>query len=170
MHSDKNIPMSRRRDSCAFSDSVRCSQRETRLRILHLEDDLSDRELVRRAWEESGIPGDFVYAGTEAEFRSALQRERYDIIFADVTLPAFDGFAALSLAQALSPDVPFLFVSGTIGEEPALARLTSGATDYISTNHLQRVKPVVQRALRESEERAKRKAAEAALRASRDAP
>lgn len=134
------------------------------LRILHLEDSETDRELVRQALAVEGIECRFVYASSRAEFAAALEREQFDLILSDFTMPGYDGAAALALAQQKHPEVPYLFVSGTIGEERAIDSLKSGATDYVLKNNMERLLPAIRRALREAGERAKRKAAEAALR------
>jgi PAS domain S-box-containing protein len=93
---------------------------------------------------------------------------RFDLILADYTLPSFDGLSALQFARKLLPDVPFIFVSGTIGEEVAVEALKQGATDYVLKTGLSRLVPSVQRALREAEEHAERKHAEHELRASEE--
>jgi DNA-binding NtrC family response regulator len=89
-----------------------------------------------------------------------------DLILADYTLPSFDGLSALKLAMKARPDVPFLFVTGTLGEEVAIEALKFGATDYVVKTRLSRLVPSVQRALREAFDRAERKRAEDALRRS----
>ncbi len=77
----------------------------------------------------------------------------FDLIFADYTLPSFDGLSALKIARQHSPRVPFIFVSGTLGEEVAIEALKVGATDYVFKTRLSRIVPSVRRALREAEER-----------------
>src|SRR5262249_7441760 len=88
---------------------------------------------------------------------------RFEVILADDTLPSFDGLSALKIANAVCPDVPVIFVCGTLGEDAAIQALTMGATDYILKDRLSRLAPSVQRALREATERAERKRAEALL-------
>src|SRR5258708_4057884 len=100
------------------------------LRILHLEDNEADRELVQRALHDDEIVCEFVYAASKAEFSAALEREKFHLILSDFTMPGYDGAAALALAQEKCPEVPYLFVSGTIGEERAIDRRKGGATDY----------------------------------------
>jgi PAS domain S-box-containing protein len=133
-----------------------------RLRILHLEDDVRDAELIHAALENDGIGADVTRVETQTEFGAALA-QRFDVILADNTLPGFDGLSALQLAATACPDVPFIFVSGTLGEEVAIDALKLGATDYVLKEHLSRIGPSVQRALREATERAERKRAEAVL-------
>src|SRR5690606_7633284 len=87
------------------------------LRILHLEDNATDGELVRALLEEEGIACSILRVETRDEFDTALRRERFDLIISDFTLPSFDGLSALALARTECPDTAFIFVSGTIGEE-----------------------------------------------------
>ena len=96
----------------------------------------------------------------ERQFRSALKQFRPHVILSDFTLPAFDGLAALDIACQEAPDVPFIFLSGTIGEERAIEALRRGAVDYVLKTNPARLVPAVRRALREVEERARRRAAE----------
>jgi two-component system, cell cycle sensor histidine kinase and response regulator CckA len=133
-------------------------------RVLHLEDDARDRELIRHALAEGGSPWEFIYATNRREYESAIERGRFDLILSDFTIPDFDGVAALKLARRLQPGVPFVFVSGTIGEERAVETLRHGATDYVLKTRLERLVPAVERALREADEHARREAAEQALR------
>ena len=135
-----------------------------RLRILYLEDNEPDREFVRRALLHGGLACDFDYATNQAEFAAALEEGKFDLILSDFTLPGYSGAAALALVQERWPELPFLIVSGTIGEERAIESLKSGATDYVLKNQLEKLPSAVQRALREAGERAKRRAAEEALR------
>jgi DNA-binding NtrC family response regulator len=103
---------------------------------------------------------------TRAEFVSALEDRRLDLILADYSLPSFDGISALKITIGARPDLPFIFVSGTLGEEVAIEALKIGGTDYVLKTKLSRLVPAVERAMREAEERAERKRAEQALRRS----
>src|SRR5262245_30417652 len=132
------------------------------LRILHLEDNAADAELIQAALESDGFVVDVTCVETQAGFQAALA-QGCDIILADNTLPAFDGLSALKLAAEACPQVPFVFVSGTLGEEVAIDALKRGATDYVLKEHLSRIGPSVQRALREANERHERERAEAML-------
>src|SRR5262249_35219343 len=109
------------------------------------------------------IPCDVTRTDTQAGFLGYLQQGGFDLILADYTLPLFDGISALKLAKEVRPDVPFIFVSGTLGEEVAIEALKMGATDYVFKTRLSRIVPSVRRALRESAERAERKRAQEAL-------
>jgi len=133
------------------------------LRILHLEDDLYDAELIQATLESEGVVCDVTRADTEAEFSKCLEQQQFDLILADYTLPSFDGIAALRIAQQVSPDVPFIFVTGTLGEAVAIEALKLGATDYVFKTGLSRLVPSVHRALREAEEKVQRKRAEEEL-------
>ena len=136
------------------------------LRVLHLEDDARDTELVQATLEGEGIQSELTSVESEQDFVAALKRKSFDLILADYTLPSFDGLSALRIAQQHSPDVPFIFVSGTLGEDVAIEALKTGATDYVLKTRLARLGPSVNRALREARERANRKRAEEAVRRS----
>ena len=133
------------------------------LRILYLEDEPKDAELVKQILEADGVVCDMTRADTHAEFLTLLREGGFELILADYTLPLFDGISALRIAQDICPEVPFIFVSGTMGEELAIEALKQGATDYVFKTRLSRIAPSVRRALREREERSQRKRAEAAL-------
>src|SRR5882724_13521466 len=139
---------------------------KSQLRILHLEDDPSDAELVQEMLASEGIVCKVMRIETEVDFVEALQQGTLDLILADYTLPSFDGISALRIVRQGWPDIPFIFVSGTLGEEIAIEALKIGATDYVFKTRLSRLVPSVQRALREAAERAELRAAENALRRS----
>ena len=139
---------------------------KTSLRLLHLEDDPIDAELITTTLLEGGIPCQSQLVDTRQAFVAALKECRMDLILADYSIPGFDGMTALILARQHCPDVPFLFVSATIGEELAIDAMHQGATDYVLKQRLGRLVPSVQRALRELDDRAERKWAEEALRQS----
>src|ERR1700730_471840 len=136
------------------------------LRILHLEDDSGDAELIRETLEAEGISCHVTRVETEAPFIARLEQGGFDLIFADYTLPSFDGLSALKSAHQIRPLVPFIFVSGTLDEEVAIEALKMGATDYVFKTRLSRLVPSVRRALREADERAELSRAEEALRRS----
>ena len=139
---------------------------DTPLRILHLEDDPRDSELVHLTLASEGLTCDLTRVETEADFRKCLGHGGFDLILADYTLPSFDGISALKIAIEASPEIPFIFVSGTLGEEVAIEALKLGATDYVFKARLSRIVPSVHRALREAKERSQRKLAEQTLRQS----
>ena len=135
---------------------VGCGESEAaeakKIQILHLEDNPGDRELVRALLlAKSGLACRFAYAQTRAEFMDALAAETWDIILADYSLPAFDGYAALEIARKAAPQTPFLFVTGVLGEEVAVETLKCGATDYVVKQRIDRLVPAVRRALAETE-------------------
>jgi len=133
------------------------------LRILHLEDDPMDAELVQMTLSAEGVDCEIQVVSRREEFGVALERGGIDLILADFALPTFDGMSALGMVRELHPDLPFVFVSGKLGEEAAIESLKSGATDYVLKNRLSRLVPAVQRALTEAKERAKQRKTEQAL-------
>ncbi len=133
--------------------------------ILHLEDDATDAELIQATLESAGIVCQINRVQNRDEFTQALQQGEYDLILADYRLPAYDGVSALRLAQELRPDLSFIFVSGTLGEDAVIIGLTQGATDYVLKQKLSRLAPAVERALREAENQRMRQRAEEALQA-----
>ena len=134
-----------------------------RVRLVHLEDDEGDRERVAQTLRGEGLDCAVIEAECRAEFERALETGP-DLIISDYSVPGCGGDEAQSLAQLCCPDVPFMFVSDPIGEERAVERLKSGATDYVLKDRLDKLGSAVKRALREAEERRRRTAAEAALR------
>ena len=133
---------------------------ENSLRVLLVEDLASDAELELRELRRSGLIFDARIVETEVDFRRELGGFEPDVILSDFSLPRFSGMAALAIARELRPDLPFIFVSGTIGEENAVAALRSGATDYILKTNLQRFPSAVRRAISEAQEKRARKQAE----------
>ena len=133
------------------------------LRILFLEDDPKDAELVHASLDAEGIVCEMTRADTQPDFVAFLQTGGFDLILADYTLPLFDGISALRIAQETCPEVPFIFVSGTMGEDLAIEALKQGATDYVFKTRLSRIAPSVRRALREAKERSERRQVEEAL-------
>jgi PAS domain S-box-containing protein len=137
---------------------------EPLLRILSLEDDLNDFEFIRHSLEKEGIACELERVASREDFIAALDTNSFDLILADHSLPGFDGLSALEIAREKSPKVPFIFVSGALGEEVAIETLRSGATDYVLKTRLARLGPAVKRALREAKDRAERRLAEEAYR------
>jgi PAS domain S-box-containing protein len=136
------------------------------LRILYLEDDPNDAELVQETLSADSISCHLTRVETEADYIASLEQGGFDLILADYTLPSFDGMSALKIARQNWPLLPFIFVSGTLGEEVAIEALKFGATDYVFKTRMSRIVPSVKRALREAEERAELFQAEEALRRS----
>ncbi len=133
------------------------------LHILHLEDDPNDAALVQSILAAEGITSATTCVQTRADFVAALERGGIGLILSDFSMPAFDGLSALAVAHARFPDIPFILVSGTLGEERAIDSLQRGATDYVLKQRLTRLVPAVHRALQEVKERAERRQAEQAL-------
>lgn len=132
-------------------------------RFVLLEDDPNDAELIQLELARNGLSVEWRHVVAEHDFRAALAGAPPDLVLADYTLPGFDGLAALRILLERAPDVPFIFVSGSLGEERAIEALKSGATDYVLKDHLQRLPAVVTRALTEARERRERRQAESAL-------
>ncbi|WP_454688743.1 response regulator [Achromobacter aloeverae] len=131
--------------------------------ILLLEDNDLDAELLRRRLERAGLDCHIDQVWEEADFRAALRGKSYGVILADYVLPRFDGMSALTIARELSPETPFIFVSGTLGEEVAIESLKHGATDYIVKHRQERLPSAIARALAEREQRRARLRAEQGL-------
>ena len=131
------------------------------LRILHLEDDANDAELVRHALAAGAISCVTRRVHTRGEFEDALAGGEFDLILSDHSMPGFDGLSALKIASNKCPDLPLIFVSGTLGEERAIDSLKSGATDYILKGRLGRLAPAVKRAMQEVDARRDRERLEA---------
>ena len=133
-------------------------------RILCLEDNFADQELLEHTLASDGLVCEFVHATTKDEFEKALAHASFDLIISDFGLPAYNGMAALATARDVQANTPFVFVSGTIGEERAVESLRNGATDYVLKDRRDRLVSAVRRALRESQERADRRHAEEQVR------
>jgi PAS domain S-box-containing protein len=125
----------------------------SRSHLLYLEDNVADVELLQDALQAEDLACDITRVDTEYGFLAALEQDGFDLILADYTLPSFDGLSALKMARQHRPDLPFIFVSGTMGEEAAIEALKTGATDYVLKTRLSRLAPAVRRALREARER-----------------
>lgn len=129
------------------------------MNILHLEDSPEDAELVREiildVWPTCRIQ----CVGSRVAFVDALHRQ-YDLILSDFALTSINGLEALKLAKCATPDTPFIFLSGTIGEDRAIEAVQAGAADYVLKDRMKRLIPAITRALRESEDRRQRRLAE----------
>ena len=138
------------------------------LRILHLEDNPTDSALMEALLGDHGYACQIVRVESEEDFAHALDHLSFDLIVSDFTLPSYDGRSGLALALAKAPDLPFVFLSGTLGEDAAVEALKSGATDYVVKSRIGRFIPVVSRVLREAAERSQRQQAEAAMKAAEE--
>jgi PAS domain S-box-containing protein len=141
---------------------------ESTLRVLHLEDNPRDQELVCDMLKLEGLNLTIEHAADRSEFETALRAHDFDLIISDFTLPSYDGQAALLLARRLRPEAAFIFFSGTIGEELAVESLKTGATDYVLKQRPKRLVSAVRRAIEETQERRRRETAELALRQSEE--
>jgi two-component system cell cycle sensor histidine kinase/response regulator CckA len=133
---------------------------DSKLRILHLEDNPTDVELIGAALKEAGMEVNLVAAGDRQEFLSAIQSGDFDLVISDFSFPSFSGDEALTIVREKMPDTPFIFVSGKMGEEAAIKSLLDGATDYVLKSNLARLVPAVRRALRDADEKRKLRLAE----------
>jgi signal transduction histidine kinase len=129
------------------------------LRVLHLEDSADDAALVAVALREDGVDAQITRVDSRDAFEGELRRADYDLVLADYNLPSFNGVEAQRLAADRLPNVPFIFVSGSLGEEHAIDRVKAGATDYVLKERLNRLAPAVRRAIAEAVERAERRRA-----------
>lgn len=137
-------------------------------RVLLVEDDVLDAELMLEELNQGGLCFSHECVETEAGFVAALETFHPEVIISDLAMPEFSGYRALELARARAPGVPFLFVSGTMGEDAAIRALQGGATDYVLKHNLARLASAVRRALAEATERqALEQAQEELLRAQR---
>src|SRR2546427_8364910 len=121
--------------------------------LLFVEDSAEDVQLALRALRRDGLETLRRQVGSESAMKVALSEARPDAILSDFSMPGFDGMEALLLAREIVPQVPFIFLSGTIGEERAIAAIRMGATDYVLKSSMRRLGTAVKRALSETEER-----------------
>ncbi len=133
------------------------------LRVLIIEDLPDDAEFVARELRNGGYDVAYERVDTAAALRAALDRQAWDIIISDYTMPRFSGWAALEVYKEKGLDLPFVIVSGAIGEDMAVAMMKAGASDYIMKDNLARLAPAIERELRETQMRRGRKQAEKAL-------
>src|SRR5918993_377151 len=133
------------------------------LHILHLEDDPRDTELMAASLRHAGIDCQVVRVDTRDQFIEKLKNRRFDVVISDVSVPGFDGISAQTVWQQERPTIPFIFLSGTLGEELAIERLKEGATDYVLKNWMDKLPTVVRRALREMHDRSERQQAQSDL-------
>ncbi len=138
------------------------------MRILHLEDNPADAELVSRILVEEWSDCAVTVVATRDDFEAELDRGGYDLILSDFTLVSFTGLEALDLACRRAPDVPFVFFTGTLGEERAIDAVHLGAADYVLKDQMKRLVTAIRRALREAAERRQRRQAEDSLRHSEE--
>ena len=131
-----------------------------KIKILHLEDSLKDSELIHSMILSGGIRHDYFLTDNKKDFINILKTESVDLIIADNNLPDYNGNEALKVARENFSLIPFIFVSGTLGEDDAIRAMQNGATDYVLKAKLERLVPAIKRALHERETESKGKQAE----------
>src|SRR3990172_2235417 len=136
----------------------------TSLAVLMVEDSESDAQLIIRLLKKAGYDVVSEQVETAEQMRAAWGKGAWDIVISDYSLPQFDGRAALTLLRETGQDIPFIVVSGAIGEETAAAMMKAGAHDYLLKGNLARLAPAVERELAQAETRRERTRAEQALR------
>ena len=138
------------------------------LKILVVEDSRDDAELLVRAVNKAGYEPAYSLVQNAAGMRAELDRQPWDLIISDYVIPGFGGIAALKVLQESGQEIPFIIVSGKIGEDVAVEALHSGANDYLLKDRLTRLGPAIDRALKEASQKRKRSQAEQALRESEE--
>lgn len=133
------------------------------IKLLHLEDNDADAHLIHEAIYAEISSVNITLVDNRKDYESSLQTKDFDLIISDFALPSYDGMAALRFAREFRPDIPYIYVSGHIGEERAIEALKNGATDYVLKDKLVKLVPTIKRALNESEEKKRRKFVEKAL-------
>lgn len=133
---------------------------DTQLRTLFIEDSEDDAELLLRELRRGGYNVTFERVDTAAAMRAALAEKSWDIVISDFSMPQFNGLAALEILQQSTLDLPFIIISGSIGEATAVAMMKAGAHDYLMKDNLARLVPAVQRELNEAIVRREKKQAE----------
>ena len=138
------------------------------LRLLHLEDSALDHDLAMAQLQRAGLRVVARRVDNEAGFRLALAEQEWDIVLSDFNLPGFSGLQAQEILKAGGVSVPFILVSGEIGEDTAVAAMRNGASDYLIKNNLARLAPAVEHAIEAGHERHRRLQADRELAASRE--
>ena len=126
---------------------------KTPIQVLFIEDSEVDVELALRSLEQGGFEVSWERVDLEKDLRRVLGSSKPQAILSDFSMPRFDGVDALRLVKEIAPGIPFIFLSGTIGEERAIEAIRLGATDYVLKNNMRRLSTVVRRALSEAGER-----------------
>src|SRR6266550_3734661 len=133
------------------------------LRVLIAEDSEDDARLLLRELQRAGFDPAYERVDSPTSMQAALDRQAWDLVIGDYSMPAFSGPAALALLRARDLDTPFIFVSGTIGEDVAVEAMKAGAQDFLAKGNLRRLIPAIQRELRDTEVRRERRRAQTAL-------
>src|SRR5688572_4146965 len=130
------------------------------LNVLIVEDSSDDAHLILRELQKAGYNVEAERVETSATMQEALARQRWDVILSDYSMPQFSAMAALETLKASGQDIPFIVVSGTIGEEAAVVMLKAGAHDFLVKGKLARLMPAIEREMRDAEVRRSRREAE----------
>ncbi|MDQ3746395.1 MAG: response regulator, partial [Acidobacteriota bacterium] len=138
------------------------------LRVLHVEDSERDAALLSRHLARAGYDLTAERVETPEQMRAALDGRKWDVILCDYSMPHFSAPAALALLKETGLDIPFIIISGTVGEETAVEAMHSGADDSLMKDSLARLVPAIERGVQEAENRRARRLAEEALRESED--
>jgi len=133
------------------------------LRVLIAEDSESDARLLVRELERAGFDAAYERVDSRTAMQAALDRHTWDLVIGDYSMPEFSGPAALALLRAHDPDTPFIFVSGSMGEDVAVEAMKAGAQDFLTKGNLRRLIPAIERELREAEVRRERRRGQTAL-------
>ena len=142
--------------------------KKQKLKIIYLEDDINDYELIKSTLLAERVDCDLVHVETEKDFINALKKDKFDIILSDYKLPQFDGLAALKIVKKINPFIPFILISGAVGEERAVEALKKGATDFVLKDKLFFLVPSINRAIQEAKELYEHKKAEEAFKKSEE--
>jgi signal transduction histidine kinase len=134
------------------------------LRILHLEDDPRDAEMAYELLRDDGLEARIDRVSSLAAFQEAIERGCYSLVLSDYSVPGTDAMDALRLARQLCPEMPFVFLSGMMGEDTAIETLKMGANDYVLKQNIRRLAPAVRRALAEANEQTRRRQVEEEIR------
>ena len=153
--------------TCIIEKEVQALMK-TPLKILVVEDSRDDAELLLRALKHAGYEPSYALVQNAKGMRAELDRQPWDLIISDYVIPGFGGIAALKVLQESGQEIPFIIVSGKIGEDVAVEALHSGANDYLLKDRLTRLGPAIDRALKEASQKRKRSQAEQALRESEE--
>jgi len=139
---------------------------QTRLKVLAIDDSEDDTLLLSIEFKRGRLEADFTRVDTPEALQIALTGSHWDIVLCDYSMPHFNGMAALQTIRSITPDLPVIFVSGTVGEDVAVEAMRAGANDYLMKDNLKRLVPAVERELRDTVVRTARKRTEEALRRS----
>lgn len=135
----------------------------TLVRLLHLEDNPRAAQIIREQIEANGLACEISHVTSQAQFERAVAKRSFDLVLCDYNIPCYDPFTAMDEVHRTQPDVPVIFISGAMGDDPTGKCLQEGAADYVLKYRLERLVPSMQRALRNAAgQRTRREAMDAA--------